>query len=68
MNNLTCKHCGASIKADDKICLSCGIPLPPNHAKHPQRNFILWFIALVILCAFMIFWLPPDWSRFLGNR
>jgi hypothetical protein len=65
MKTLTCKHCGHAITIEDTHCPKCGIPLPPNQGNHPQRRFILWFIALVIFCAVMIFWLPPDWSRFL---
>ena len=68
MKNLTCKHCGGEVKTGDIACPNCGIPLPPDYGKHPQRNFILWFIALVALCVFMIFWLPPDWSNKLLGR
>lgn len=65
MRNLECKHCGGSLDADDKNCPHCGIPLPPNFGKAPQRKFILYFIALVIFCLVMIIWLPPDWTRFI---
>ena len=67
MNNLSCKHCGGDIQAEDTTCPNCGIPLPPNHAKQKQRNFVMWFVILVIFCLFMMLWLPPDWSP-LVNR
>lgn len=62
MSELTCKHCGGQVQAEQRICPNCGIPLPPNHATQKQRVFIRWFIALVIFCVFMMMWLPPDWS------
>jgi hypothetical protein len=67
MRELTCKHCGSTVKAADVSCMSCGIPLPPNHGTERQRKFIFWFIALVIFCFIMMFWLPPDWSPFVGK-
>ncbi|PHS26142.1 MAG: DnrP protein [Methylophaga sp.] len=57
-----CNHCGQDVKAEDEICASCGIPLPPNHADQRQRTFIRWFIVLVIFCVVVMLWLPPDWS------
>ena len=70
MNDLKCKHCGGNIAANDlqiqdPACPHCGIPLPPNMGKHPQRKFILFFIGLTIFCVVMILWLPPDWTRFI---
>lgn len=67
MRKLSCKHCGEGVDADDTVCPHCGIPLPPNHGTQRQRTFIYWFIALVIFCFFMMFWLPPDWSPFVGK-
>jgi hypothetical protein len=67
MNKLACKHCGGSVEPGDANCPNCGIPLPPNIGKYPQRKFILYFIALVIFCFVMIIWLPPDWTRFIGK-
>ncbi len=66
-NQLHCKHCGGIVKAGNKKCPHCGIPLPPDLGKHPQRKFILFFIAVVIFCIVMIIWLPPNWSKFMGN-
>lgn len=57
-----CSHCGREVKAEDTVCESCGIPLPPHHADKRQRTFIPWFIALVIFCFVMMFWLPPNWT------
>lgn len=65
--NIVCQHCGRDVEADNTVCPSCGIPLPPNHAKYRQNKFIVWFIALVIFCVFMMLWLPPDWSPFVGK-
>ena len=65
MKNLTCKHCGGSVEAGDKNCSHCGIPLPPDFGKSPQKKFVLYFIGLVIFCLVMVLWLPPDWTRFI---
>ena len=65
MKGLTCKHCGGNVETGEKTCSHCGMPLPADLGKSPQRKFILFFIALIIFCAVMILWLPPDWSRFL---
>ena len=62
---MKCKHCGGKVETGDKNCSHCGIPLPPNFGKSPQRKFIFYFIALVIFCFVMILWLPPDWTRFI---
>ncbi len=67
MSELNCKHCGGIVEMGDTNCPHCGIPLPPDLGKHPQRKFKLFFIAVVIFCIFMIIWLPPNWSRFMGN-
>jgi predicted nucleic acid-binding Zn ribbon protein len=65
MRDLVCKHCGGSIEAGDKKCAHCGMPLPPDFAKSPQKKFTLYFIVLVIFCALVIIWLPPNWIRFI---
>ncbi|PHS29664.1 MAG: protein DnrP [Methylophaga sp.] len=57
-----CSHCGRAVKADDVSCSNCGIPLPPHHANQRQRTFVYWFIALVIFCFVIMFWLPPNWT------
>ncbi|MEB8430647.1 DUF2116 family Zn-ribbon domain-containing protein [Cocleimonas sp. KMM 6892] len=62
MRELSCTHCGKTLSADDKYCPHCGMPLAPNQRKTPQGKFILWFIAIVIFCALMIYLLP-----FLGS-
>jgi hypothetical protein len=67
MTQLKCEHCNAEVKVGDKTCKGCGIPLPPNFGKNPQRKFIYWFIALVIFCFFMMFWLPPDWTKYISK-
>jgi hypothetical protein len=65
MNDLVCEHCGGKVKAGEITCTHCGMPLPPDLGKTPQRKFILFFIALIIFCAVMILWLPPDWTHFI---
>ncbi len=65
MKDLVCEHCGGKVETGEKTCSHCGMPLPPNLGKNPQRKFKLFFIALIIFCVVMILWLPPDWSRFL---
>jgi hypothetical protein len=65
MSKLLCKHCGGGIETGTQACPHCGMPLPPGLGKAPQRKFILFFIVLVIFCALMILWLPPDWTRFI---
>ncbi|NOQ94651.1 MAG: protein DnrP [Methylophaga sp.] len=67
MSTLLCKHCAGNIEAEDSSCPHCGIPLPPHHATQKQRHFVLWFVALVLFCFFMMVWLPPDWSPFTGR-
>jgi len=67
MSDLTCKHCGGPVEAGKKTCPNCGIPLPPDFGKHTQRKFILFFIAVVIFCIFMVIWLPPNWTQFMGK-
>ena len=64
MSNLVCNHCGGNVEAGDEKCAHCGMPLPPNFARSPQKKFILYFIALVIFCAVMIVLLPQDWYPF----
>ena len=67
MSHLLCKHCGQAVNESDRSCQGCGIPLPPKHAQQAQTHFIFWFIGVVLFCFFMMFWLPPDWSPFVGK-
>jgi len=62
MTELSCNHCGREIDAKDNKCPNCGIPLAPNHHVQRQHKFIIWFVALVIFCFFMMIWLPPNWT------
>jgi len=64
MNQSVCKHCGGPISHSDLNCPNCGIPLLAGKKSSSQRKFILFFIAVVLFCAFMILWLPPDWVSF----
>jgi hypothetical protein len=65
MRNLNCEHCGGNVEAGDASCFHCGMPLPPDFGQSSQKKFVLYFIALIILCTVMIIWLPPDWTRFI---
>jgi len=67
MSQHNCKHCGGMVEAEQSICPNCGMPLPPNHAQQKQRNFVLWFVILVLFCLFMMLWLPPDWSPMVNK-
>ena len=67
MSHLICKHCGKTVNDGDKSCLGCGIPLPPKHGQQVQKNFVFWFVAVVLFCFFMMFWLPPDWSPLVSR-
>ncbi len=67
MKNLSCSHCGGGVSVEMEACPHCGIPLPPHHGTQRERHFTRWFIALVIFCFFMMFWLPPDWLSFRGK-
>ncbi|MCK5812784.1 MAG: hypothetical protein KAH03_00930 [Cocleimonas sp.] len=58
MSNLSCKHCGGELKAENQECPSCGIPLAPDHAESRQKRFIIFFIALVIFCGAMVLLVP----------
>ena len=68
MRTLECAQCGKIIGNEDKACPHCGMPLAPNKKKTPQGKFILWFIAIVIFCFVMIYFLPfLGSSRHLGR-
>jgi len=67
MRHADCKHCGKEISEVDEQCPHCGIPLPPKHAQQRQRQFVFWFVGVVLFCFFMMAWLPPDWSPFAGK-
>lgn len=61
MTQLNCTHCGNTIEIDSAHCSHCGIPLPPDFGKSPQKRFKLFFIAVILFCTAMIIWLPPNW-------
>ena len=65
MTDLKCDHCGGNLETESETCPNCGIPLAPDHSTQRQKKFIVWFIALVIFCFFIMFWLPPDWTSFI---
>jgi len=59
-----CLYCYNRVTAqgDDHLCPSCGMPLPRQPAssrkKKTQRLFVIGFIILVVICLFIIVWLP----------
>jgi len=66
MNEITCFHCARHYDATLKNCPHCGAPAdsPVKLEKSlRQKRFVWWFIALVIFCAIMMVWLPPQWSQ-----
>lgn len=62
MTVLSCNHCGREVNESDDKCPGCGIPLPSNQHLQRQQKFIIWFVALVVFCFFMMIWLPPNWT------
>jgi hypothetical protein len=61
MGDVNCLYCGKRISDEASRCPHCGA------VSHFQRKgyrfgtrlkFLLFFVALVLLCAFFIFWLP----------
>ena len=57
MRQLNCHHCNNKVKADDKSCPSCGMPLSPKQSL-PQRRFLYWFIFVVLFSLSMMMILP----------
>jgi predicted nucleic acid-binding Zn ribbon protein len=58
MRQLSCNHCNNIVKSGEKICTSCGMPLPTKQQASPQRKFIYWFIFVVIFSFAMMVLLP----------
>lgn len=62
MPTLSCNHCSGQVAEGEKKCPHCGIPLPPDFGQESQKRFKVFFVLLIVFCAVMIYWLPPDWS------
>lgn len=58
---VNCLYCGKWLPDDLATCPHCGAV---SHAQKKgyragsKRRFILWFISLCLLCAWLIFYLP----------
>ncbi len=67
MSEQTCKHCGNPVshaaEPSPAQCPHCGMPLSAHSGRSTQRTFLLWFVAIVILCLVAIVLVPPDWSQ-----
>lgn len=61
MSQVNCLYCGASLAEDAAHCPACGAT---SHFQKrgfrpgAQKRFIGLFVALVIFCLAMAFWLP----------
>ncbi len=63
MSQVNCLYCGASMEDDAEHCPECGKTshfrkkgsMPMTH-----RQFMIMFVLVTILCAFLIVWFPRD--------
>ncbi|WP_293267820.1 hypothetical protein, partial [Neptunomonas sp.] len=61
MSEITCSHCSKSFSDQRGYCPNCKTPTAAQKEKEvhaAQKKFIRYFIALVVFCGVMIFWLP----------
>lgn len=61
MNTVKCLYCGKKIPEDAAQCPHCGAVShfqKKGYRAGARRKFVLLFIALVVICAFFILWLP----------
>ncbi len=61
MSETTCNHCGQTFDDQQDACPYCRTPTPKQQNTDfdsKKKRFMLLFIALIILCAVMIVWLP----------
>ena len=61
MSEITCNHCGQRFDDQQDACPYCRTPTTRRQdtafgAK--KKRFMLLFIALIIVCAVLIVWLP----------
>ncbi len=60
-DQVNCLYCGKKIPADVAHCPHCGAVShfqEKGYRAGVRRRFVVWFIALVIVCGLMILWLP----------
>ena len=60
-DQVNCLYCGKKIPADVAHCPHCGAVShfqEKGYRAGARRRFVIWFIALVIVCGLMILWLP----------
>ncbi len=60
-----CPGCGQQLLEDATSCPYCNTPVgdPQVRIKRRQKRFIVFFVAVVILCLVMVIWLPPNWPH-----
>ena len=61
MAEVDCLYCGKKIPDDVAECPHCGGVShyqKRGYRAGARRSFVLLFIALVLICAFFILWLP----------
>jgi predicted nucleic acid-binding Zn ribbon protein len=60
-DQVKCLYCGKKISANISHCSHCGAVShyqEKGYRVGARKNFLVWFVLLVILCAVMILWLP----------
>ncbi len=61
MSQVNCLYCGKSVPDDSENCPHCG---KRSHFKKKgslsmtTRQFYYFFVAIALICAFLIFWFP----------
>ena len=70
MENLYCNHCGHELEAGTESLLThcpvCNAPIGiklQSTKEKKSRNFIYYFIGLVIFCFVIIYIVPTLWGR-----
>jgi len=59
INTKTCLYCHTPNAEQQKNCENCGMPLNNKTEKQGKTHFFIKaFWAIVLFCAFMIFYLP----------
>ncbi len=61
MSQVSCLYCGKKISEDVAECPYCGAvshQQKKGYRAGARKKFLIYFVALVVLCAFFILWLP----------
>lgn len=56
-----CHYCTALNTVSQTVCSRCGMPLPAirfDHRRRLLRRFTWAFVAVVLFCAVMVWYLP----------